>query len=305
MPGLTPFAKYQPSQDSQSWLVDGILTEGGTSLLVGEPKAGKSQLARHLIHSFLSKESFLDRQIMSKGKIFYFALEEQPYELAKQLLELGVSRDSEDLLVGDRSWHSKSPFEELEEHIKAYSPKLCIIDPFVAFTQMDDLNDYAKVYEAIRKLVQLGQRYGTHILIVHHKNKSDGPPSRQIMGSQGFYGAVDTALFLSGEDNQKTVLVKPRYGSKLNLQLSMTPTAIKDVMELGRSELNLSERILADLAKHPEGIEQRILAKGSGHGRFQAEIGSLVASGAVIKERSSTNKPYVLRLPSSVPPKPV
>ena len=53
-----------------NWLVEGLLTKGGFSLMVGPPKAGKSTLVRQLIKSIAQGLPFLDRPI-KQGKVLY------------------------------------------------------------------------------------------------------------------------------------------------------------------------------------------------------------------------------------------
>lgn len=302
MSSATPFADYALDQDSKSFFLDGLLTEGGTSLLVGEPKAGKSQLARHLISSLVSGGTFLDQQFKRSGNVIYYALEEHPGELKNQFLALGVPDDNRTLFLGGRNWEAKNPIQDLIENVEAIDPVLVVIDPFIAFSSLDDVNDYAAVYRSIRPLVQLAQRTGLHLMLVHHKNKSDGNNSRQVMGSQAFFGSTDSLLLLSGEESKKSLTVIPRYAIRQQFEFEMSPESLGEVFNCkGSGRKSTEEKIFIALEKHPEGIEQRVLAQGHNRSNFQSKISELEDLGLIIRERKSTNSPYIVKKNLQVP----
>ena len=256
MGNLKPFSKYALNQPEIHWLVDDLLIASGTSLLVGDPKSGKSQLVRHLIAACVNQSSFLDKHINDNRKVIYLALEENPVELKKYLVNLGVAEDNESLLIGDRTWSVGNNTAEILKDIQTHKPALCVIDTFVAFSDLVDMNEYAKVYKPLQALSEVARSQNCHILIVHHKNKSDAAGAKAIMGSQAFFAAVDTCLMLSGESQQKNLLVEPRYTAKREISFKMTPQNITEVSENTKG-LSCRDALLAKLEDANEGYDLR------------------------------------------------
>lgn len=256
MGNLKKFSDYALNEPKISWLIEGLLIAGGTSLLVGDPKRGKSQLVRHLVYSCLSGQNFLGNAVNDKRKVIYLALEESPTELRKYLVSLGVEETSENLLIGDRSWSVGNNLNELENDINKHKPSVCVIDTFVAFSDLTDMNEYAKVYKLLQRISAIARNENCHILIVHHKNKSEAGGTKGIMGSQAFFAAVDTCMLLSGENSQKTLTIEPRYTEKHELKFKMTPYEITDI-EQNKKSLSCKDALLEKVRNSPQGLDLR------------------------------------------------
>lgn len=223
MSKLKPFSEFIKDTVELSWLIEDLLISGGTSLLIGDPKGGKSQFVRHLIASCLYEDSFMGRNVNGNKKVIYLALEEDSHELSKYLKSLNVQENETNLLIGSHNWLSENNLKDLEEDIKKHKPSLCIIDTFVAFSDLSDMNDYAKVYKPLQKISQIARSEQCHILIVHHKNKGESKGVKSTMGSQAFIAAVDATFVLSGEGEKKTIYIESRYTRNSEIAFSMTP----------------------------------------------------------------------------------
>ena len=295
MGNLKPFSEYGKNLKEVDWLVSNMLTAGGTSLLAGDPKSGKSQFVRHLISSLLNKIEFLNCQISDVDKIIYLALEETPNELKKYINDLGIDDTRDDLIIGDRAWSTgKDNISELEADIKKFKPLLCVIDTFVAYSDINDMNDYAKVYKALQAIAQIARQENCHILIVHHKNKGDASGTKSIMGSQAFFGAVDSALLLSGEGDQKTLNIAPRYTARREIKFTMSPSEITNVTD-DLKDISCAEALLNKVKTNKNGYEFRNFSGFSKQAK-QAAKSQLIEEGLVQEVGGSSGKPKMLYL---------
>lgn len=299
MGNLKTFSDYALNEPEQSWLIDNLFSAGGTSLLVGDPKSGKSQLVRHLIYSCLYGTDFLNCSVNEKRSVLYLALEETPTELKKYLLSIGVDAAAQNLLIGDRTWSEGNNMKELSDDIAKHNPSLCVIDTFVAFSDLTDLNDYAKVYKPLQEIAGLARKQNCHILIVHHKNKSEATGAKGIMGSTAFFGAVDTCLLLSGENNQKVLAVQPRYTEKHDIKFNMTPAEITDV-EQNKKGVSCKEALLEKISKADKGFNFRQFA-GYSKQTAQDAKKSLLDEGRIFQEGGKSGDPTKLFLTSISP----
>jgi len=82
------------------WLWEGILPQGGLSLLVSKPKFGKTTFGINLGVAVSRGDHFLGRQT-AQASVVYLALEEKREEVADKLKNLGV--EQEPFHLGDSS----------------------------------------------------------------------------------------------------------------------------------------------------------------------------------------------------------
>jgi predicted ATP-dependent serine protease len=292
MSNLVPFAEYQLENVQTSWLLENILTSGGTSLLAGDPKCGKSQFVRQLIKAILNESDFLNQSLTKSEKVIYLALEESPVELKKRLLSLGIDKDTPNLLIGDRRWSNGKNLDELKQDIETHKPSLCIIDTFVAFSQLNDMN--AKVYKSIHELGQIAEHNNCHIMIVHHKNKSEAGGTKAIMGSVAFFGAVDTALILSGEGNNKVLDIDPRYASKKKIKFDMSPDEITNII-CDAVDVSCEDALLLKIQQSVNGYDFRDF-KGFSKQTIQASKQNLLKNEIIREEAGVSGQPVKLYL---------
>lgn len=296
MSKLKTFSTYRKQKTKKDWLIKDIFIEGGTSLLVGDPKGGKSQFVRHLIASYLLGRDFLNRPFLNRNRnVIYLALEESPSELTAYLESLGISESEERLLIGDMSWIQEGNLNALESDIQKFKPAFLVIDTFVAFSDLMDTNDYGKVYKALQPLSKLARENNCHIVIVHHKNKSEGGGSKTIMGSQAFFGAVDGALFLSGETENKKLEIKPRYSRSMEVLFSMTPQKIENVSG-ATVGLSCRDAILEQISLAGDSGLQAREIQGYSKTTIQKNIGDLIAEGLITESGGKKGQPKTLTL---------
>jgi hypothetical protein len=95
-----PFDSYQNGQPPTiPYVVDGLLTQAGFSILGGKPKSGKSSLSRYLAVCVAKGKPFLGRST-TQGEVMIVNLEDPQFHLDNCLSALGY-----DSTLGDREIH--------------------------------------------------------------------------------------------------------------------------------------------------------------------------------------------------------
>lgn len=199
------------SNKKVEWVVDGLLSKGGFSIIAGAPKSGKSTLTRQLSKCVLKEERFLNRKVV-KGKVLYLSMEEQEEVLREQFRTLKVSsRDG--ILLHTGSLGKANPYEELEGVIKDYEPILVVVDTLLLFCKVASANDYNEVNLAMEGLRNAARNTGAHVICLHHQNKGrDNFGASSILGSTAFHGAVDNALIFDRDGMRRYLTTDQRYG---------------------------------------------------------------------------------------------
>lgn len=194
---LVPIKELYKLSSKLEWTIDGLLSKGGVSLLSAQPKAGKSQLSRQIILSILTGEKFLGRKV-EQGEVHYYAIEEQPEVINESFRRMGLPENSE-LYVHTGDIFSEDILKDFYTILNDRKPKLAVVDTLFDFLDVESENNYKEVKVEFRKLREIARRTGTHILCIHHANKSFGGPTgshRSVLGSQAIVGGVDTIILL-------------------------------------------------------------------------------------------------------------
>lgn len=185
------------------WLVDGLLTKGGISVIAGPAKSGKSTIIRQLTTAIAKGGEFLGRQV-KQGAALYLALEEQETMVYKQFKALGVA-ETDPVYFHVGPLYKPDGFDDLKEYIQTNQPRFVIIDTLVLFARIEDQNNYQQVYKALSRYRDLARETGTHIMCIHHTNKMGG-----MMGSSAFEGAVDCIMYFQNINNKRYISTQGR-----------------------------------------------------------------------------------------------
>jgi hypothetical protein len=170
------------------WIVEGMLRRGGILLLSARPKVGKSDLARNLARSIALGDSFLSRHCQ-QGSVLWIGLEELRSHLYDRAEIMGLNNLPITYLFDGPS---VNPAQWLESVIlENDKPAVVIIDTLARWIKVDDLNDYSKVNNATQPVIDLGRKYGTTFVLLHHNNKSE-----KTLGSSGLEAFCDTIMTL-------------------------------------------------------------------------------------------------------------
>lgn len=175
----------------------------GLSLLASPPKYGKSWFVLDLCLSVAAGEQFLNHQTVKRGCL-YLALEDSERRLQDRMNKvLGGKRAPMGFDYATSALDIEGGLmEQLEAYLEQHKDTgLIVIDTLqkVRSSTGGKENAYSADYRESGRLKAFADRHGVCLLVVHHlrKAKDDTDPFNQISGTNGIFGAVDTALVMT------------------------------------------------------------------------------------------------------------
>lgn len=200
-------------EEETAYVWDRTLPRGGFSICAAKPKVGKSTLARNLAVAVSEGREFFGRAT-SKGKVVYLCLEEKRAEVARHFRQMEASGTNIIIHTG------RTPddvLSALEAAIIEHSPALVIIDPLSRLVRVTDFNSYGEVTRGLEPLIDIARssECQCHIQAVHHNGKGEREGGDALLGSTGFFGAVDTLLIMKRREKARTLETVQRYGENM------------------------------------------------------------------------------------------
>ncbi len=184
---------------------------GGFSICAAKPKVGKSTLARNLAVAVSRGAEFFGRAT-AQGKVIYLCLEEKRAEVGAHFRRMGACGDKIIIHTGRTP---DDALEALEAAIEEHAPALVIIDPLSRFVRVTDFNSYGEVTRGLEPLIDLARATDAHIQAVHHNGKGEREGGDALLGSTGFFGAVDALLVMRKRERVRTLETVQRYGEDI------------------------------------------------------------------------------------------
>lgn len=254
------------------YVVEDLLLAGGLTFIAAQPKVGKTTLIRHLCKAVAHGESFLDKKT-TKGPVVYLALEEHIEEMKKEFIKLGVQPDTNLYIHAEPA--PPEGVQQLIPILESYKPILLIVDTMQKLIKLSDLNDYAKVNNALEPILSLARKYNCNIVLTHHMNKViDGDNGRKILGSTAIFGACDAVIFLEKKNDERVLSVEYRYSpaepinkSVLYLNPDNSELSLREVKEQKKQSLN--NELLSLIGQYPELSKEELLERA---GKRKAEV---------------------------------
>jgi hypothetical protein len=238
----------EPEQTVE-WLCDGLLPFGGSSLCSAKAKVGKTTMVRCLGAAVSRGEKFLGRRT-KQGTVLYFVGLEEKAGTVRHFRKLGITKN-EPLRVIAAGITPKHFLTKLEKLVNRHKPKLVILDPYMRFLGIDDVNAYAENMKVFAPIISLATKYKFHIAFAGHFGKADrAEVSDQVLGSTAIFGMVDTGIFLRERQHFRTVQSKQRHtnrhGNLPETELKYDPErdyvwlgAVKDEADVSRASTNI------------------------------------------------------------------
>jgi hypothetical protein len=215
---ITPYSTYRADgmPTPTPFLLDGLLTEGGFSVLGAKPKVGKSSWSRALAVSVAKGADFLGRNC-TQGEVLLCSLEDPLSHVDNCLGALGYQ------LGVDRQIHivKEMPIDHLESVgllRKALTEfpgiRLVVIDHLATFLNVPDLSDYIPVKRGVGMLLKLARDFPhVHIMILAHAKKvRTEDPFDGLLGSTALRGAPDTNIVILNERGNRVIVSETRVG---------------------------------------------------------------------------------------------
>jgi hypothetical protein len=238
-------------------IVEGLIEEGGISLLVARQKEGKSMLSAQLAIDVSLGEPFLDRLPSKKGTVLYIDYENRRHRLKARGVDLAGERRLDNVLfrafdrIADRNVGLDGDnLKRLTAAVGMVKPALLVIDPLRLATSTDllDAGKVVPVLERVSTLQQVNPDMG--VLLVHHLKKGQGDLSVKLkadprewieraFGSQALLAHVETILGLEQdkEDRRYTLATVPRSSEPLVWALEKAPNSERFLLSSGSDQL--------------------------------------------------------------------
>lgn len=200
-------AQLEENAENIDWVVGDLLSVGGFSIIAGPPKAGKSTIIRQLAKSVAEGGNFLGRDV-SKGRVLYFSFEEQGKIIVDQFKTLGVDLNDPNFILHVGDVFDDRAIDDLKAAIIEMGPAIVVLDTIFDISNLEDINSYKPVKDALKVIRNIARETNCHILGVHHSKKG----SKGFLGSQAIYGAVDTMLTFDEEGDRRYLTTKQKHG---------------------------------------------------------------------------------------------
>ena len=296
-PDIIRLSEYLAGEDEEmSWVVDGLIPEGGFALLSGRPKVGKSTLARYLSLAAARGQPWLGRDTDPDGiPVVCLWLEDSLQGGRAAYRNLGSHDDDPQVFIArDHGIPGADPIATLRGCIARLHARLAIVDPLVTFMPVPDTNDYGAVYRVLAPLRDLARETDCAILCVHHhrKGQSDEPGAR-VMGSTAFAAAVDTSIELNwtgGAGEPRTVTTQQRYGEPIEERALLVRDGIATVggTKAAADRDAATQRVLKAIESNP-GLNTRELREAAKvkTANMARLLDDLEESGQIRRERST------------------
>jgi hypothetical protein len=201
------------------FVIDGLLTQGGFSILAGKPKSGKSSLSRCEAVRVAKGAPFLDRDT-TKGEVILISLEDPRNHTDNCLKSLGYDpkTDARIHIVEKVSPHLDATITAIRDALlQMPDVRLVIVDTLAKMLRVSDLNDYMPTLRAVEQLHNLARQFPhVHIQgLAHCKKVKTDDPFDSLLGSTALRGEPDTSIALYNEDRQRLIATEMRSGRNI------------------------------------------------------------------------------------------
>jgi predicted transcriptional regulator len=208
-----PLPSYLSSIDTEivdrEYIWEDFISKGQVIELTSKPKQGKTRFAVALASKISHGDTFIGRKT-TKGKCLLFLMEDNVIETNRRFWEFGANRDN--IIIFNYPladiFDLRSSLNRLKD--RGESIDFIVIDTYVKFTGVKDINNYSENVNALTGLTTLAKEYNLGILIIHHarKSKSEGEETGdESTGSSSIFGSVDGLLNISRYDKDTNEMV--------------------------------------------------------------------------------------------------
>jgi len=210
---LDSFAEGAPAELK---LVDGLLGEGGLSVIYGPPNSGKSFLALDLAFAIASGRPWFGKPTIA-GPVLYAAGEAAPglRKRTRAIIQhkncagapIGILKTALDL---PNDWDMLAARLRRMKRDLNQAPALLVIDTVNRFYGDGDENSSKDMRAFLGSVEKVRKEFpALHVLLIHHSGKD---ADKGMRGSTALLGAIDTAIQCKAEPRHLAWVEKQREG---------------------------------------------------------------------------------------------
>jgi hypothetical protein len=220
------------------YVVDGLLTQGGLSIVGAKPKEGKSSVSRYEAACVAAGIPCLGRDTV-QGDVILINLEDPLMHVDNCLKALRYDPDAGHGKIRIATRLTPSITETFGALVDALARlpdvRLVIVDHLAKFLRVKDLSDYIPVQEGCQRLRDVAREFpNVHIqALAHCKKVQTDDPFDQILGSTALRGEPDTNLIIFRQDGERFITSETRVGRALQatqLKAELVTSAGADVV---------------------------------------------------------------------------
>lgn len=183
----------QEPEEAIRYVWDECLPVAGSSILVAQPKIGKTTFAVNLALAIALGLPFLDRATQQCA-VAYAYLDGPAREIKDAFKKMGMkATDPIFIHVG------AAPADYVAwivAQIEKHRVKFIIIDTFQKFFRIQNINDYSEVVNKSAPMLDAAAAKDVHVLFLHHAGKGDRADFDSAVGSTAIRGQVQSYLHL-------------------------------------------------------------------------------------------------------------
>lgn len=206
---------YQPRQ----FRIEELLPEVSLTVVVGEPKSGKSRLELQTSIDIAMGRPVFGKIPVNRSKVLYFALENDDQEIQDTLRSMGIWDCTPDVQfcydlrpIGSGDGDPVSVITKFVKDNQDF--KVFVIDVLaLVLPDIEKGNMFLKQYQQMNKLKKLVMEQQICLVLVHHTKKGETSSElEKISGSQAIAGCCDCIWILKKNDQtgESTLWVKGR-----------------------------------------------------------------------------------------------
>jgi hypothetical protein len=172
---------------------DECLPAAGSSILVAQPKIGKTTFAANLALAIARGVPFLERATQQCPVAFAY-LDGPPREIKDSFKSLGL-KGSDPVFIHAGA----APADYLEwimAQVEQHRIRFFVIDTFQKFFKIQNINDYSEVINKSAAMLDAAAAKDVHLLFVHHAGKGDRGDLDSAIGSTAIRGQAQSYLHL-------------------------------------------------------------------------------------------------------------
>lgn len=252
------------------WLIESLWGSKSVGFLAGSPKSCKSFLGLEMAVSVATGTPCLGRyRVEEPGSVLVYLAEDSLPDLRERVEGLvrhrGLKLDDIDLHVITSSslrLDQGRDRDRLRETIRAFRPRLLLLDPLVRMHSLDE-NHSTAIAGLLSYIREIERHFELSVVIVHHtrKNGANGGANGQALrGSGDLYAFFDSAIYLKRVRDDLILSVEHRAAAppepvRLDLVTTDEDAIHLEVLgpaiaEKGQRERDLERAVIEVLSRH-------------------------------------------------------